>query len=134
MFFHFTVLAVVANITYFLRITPGMEDYGDQLNNLCRILPTYPLASSVFISGNGQWLAEVRSSSELYDGQSVSPDPWHITNITLDLIATAFHLVLWTFVLFLIENGTLKKFGRSPDFDVDNRQIDEDVYNESKRL
>ncbi len=52
MFFHFSVLACLANITYFLRITPSMEIVGDYFNYLCRVLPTYPLASTVFIAGN----------------------------------------------------------------------------------
>jgi len=52
MFFHFSVLACLSNITYFLRITPGMEIVGDYFNYICRVLPTYPLASTVFISGN----------------------------------------------------------------------------------
>jgi len=75
------------------------------LNFVLKVIPTYPLASSIFCDISCSSLADIRAKSFNGTGGLLSADVWHISNNLSDILVMVVHLVFWVIFLILIENG-----------------------------
>jgi hypothetical protein len=57
LFGHFFVISTLSLFVYFFRLTPQLEQMGDDMNSFFKIVPSYPVASSVFSDALGGNLA-----------------------------------------------------------------------------
>ena len=132
MFVHFFIIAVSGTTVYFIRATPASEFGGDIINFVMKAVPSYPLSNGVYCDSQCYNLDVLRDNTDFGNGMEISPDPMHISNIPLDLIAMAAHFIFWLLVLILIELNVCKCRGLTPKKrDLEPRSLDSDVIEES---
>jgi ATP-binding cassette subfamily A (ABC1) protein 3 len=110
MFFHFLTVGILSSIVITLRLNPSQELLGDVLNFLLKLIPSYPLSSSVYCDTQCEEISRTRSESgHKGNGMKISSNIWAFENNSSDIVFIFFHLVFWTFILMMIEMGYLKK-------------------------
>lgn len=140
MFFNFLIISTISVFVYAFRGTPQLEQTGDNLNLVFKIVPTYGVASSVFIDALGGTLSKLREwSGEDGTGEALDPEVWALTNVTMDVIVSLGHFVLWSCVLCCMEKYQMRPVAKS-SHDPRGREtrqeskIEVDVLEEERRV
>lgn len=109
LFFNFLIISTISVFVYAFRGTPQLEQTGDDLNLFFKIVPTYGVASSVFIDALGGTLSKLRDwSGEDGTGGDLDPEVWALTNVTMDVIVSLGHFFFWSTVLCCMEKYSLR--------------------------
>ena len=141
MFFHMVNILALSSTVFIIRIVPDLEVLGDRLHWAFRAVPSYSIASSLYIDASVEFLSQVRNST-FGEGIDISPDPWHWNNNLMDVFVQIAHFLLWSFILFLIEADLGKRLRkcvnccarlRYPSKN-DDLKIDPDVIAEANRV
>lgn len=101
-----------------------------------KLIPSYPLAASIFCDSTCASLAQARNSQVGGTGGPLSSNVWDLTNNTMNIFASGVHLVLWSTVLILIEKGFFSWIRFRPNKEISQEavQVDEDVQQEADRI
>ena len=62
MFLHFLVILVISSMVFAFRFTKKLEKFGDEMNWIMRIIPSYEVAASVYFDQAGQLLSDYRNA------------------------------------------------------------------------
>lgn len=102
MFCHLFIILCAGTLIFILRVVPKLEVLGDGLHKGLKVIPSYSIASGLYVDASIELLSTARSITE-GDGGDINPDPWHITNNTLDMIMQGAHFAFWCLLLWAIE-------------------------------
>ena len=126
-FFHLIFGSMLSNCIFIMRLIETVEDQGDTLDAVFKIVPSYALGSSLLYSSSKKILNETReiSAAAIFNEQSQGTKIASIdietalnnlgtrTNITLEsyemanmggsLVALAVHSIVFLLILILIE-------------------------------
>ena len=136
MFFHFLTFSILSTIAFALRLAPDQELVGDSLNQAFKAIPTYPVSASVYCDTSCEILANLRARSIDGTGGPLEADVWHITNILGDVTIPFVHLVVWAFVLMMIEKNWFRWMIIVPNkkLSAEAIELDNDVLKEAERV
>lgn len=140
MFFNFLTISTISIFVYAFRGTPQLEQLGDNLNFVFKAVPSYCVASSVFIDALGNTLSKLRIwSGDEGTGGEIDPEEWALSNVTSDILASLAHFFVWTIVLVILEKRAMApaKSNGLDTRDRENRQdskIEQDVLQEERRI
>jgi len=142
MFGHFLTITVISTVVFALRLNFDTEAFGDVVNWVFRLIPTYNLASSVYFDAAGDILVNFRKTVNPrfnHTGDLIDPSLWNINNNSGDILLVGLHLVFWTVVLGLMEKGyfrmleaKMRKFKK--EIPVTDMVLDQDVIDEESRV
>jgi|Transcript_6763 hypothetical protein len=135
------VILFASLLVFILRVVPNLEVLGDRLHYAFRFIPSYSVASSMYVDASIDFISQIRNTTD-GKGDDISPDPWHWNNNTFDLVGQAVHFFVWCFVLFLIEfdlgkrcrkgyNSCCRKAMPNKKEDM---KLDSDVLSEKERV
>lgn len=83
-FVHFSAILLLSTIIVVLRTINAVEDVGDNLNRLFRLVPSYSIGQSMFFEAVGGKISEYRAITQ-GEGDSVDTDPWSQWNNLFDI-------------------------------------------------
>lgn len=140
MFFHFLVMAILSSVVQTLKLFLDTDSsvptqvIGDTLGFLFKVIPTYPLSSSVFCDVQCELLVESRLENP-GSGFILNSNVWAIENNTSDILAMFIHFFVWSFILFLIEKGSFDRCRIKPNKRIQKpEEVDSDVEKEFYRV
>jgi len=140
MFLHFFFIMVLSTVVYVMRFIPEVEYWGDVLNWVFKLVPSYCLSSAMYFDKSGEALSEFRERSK-GNGAQVNPELWAFENIFADVYIHFVHFVFWWIMIILLENGLAHKLRRFYMLCFSRKfpqpvelTLDEDVYAEESRV
>jgi len=76
------IMLCITSIVHSLRQLSETEYAADVLMWFCRLLPSYPIANTLFVEASCKTLFELRNYTKDHGGTAVHNDlsPWHIRN------------------------------------------------------
>lgn len=108
MFCHLFFILCGGTLVFILRVVPKLELLGDGLHKGLKGIPSYSIASGLYVDSSIELLSTARELTD-GEGEDINPDPWHITNNLLDMIMQIAHFAFWFLLLFAIETDLGKR-------------------------
>jgi len=106
MFFHFLTVGILSSIVITLRLIPQQELIGDILNYVLKLIPSYPLSSSVYCDSQCEEISRTRAQvGHEGSGLKISDNLWAFENNSSDIAVIMIHFVFWSSLLVMIEKG-----------------------------
>jgi ATP-binding cassette subfamily A (ABC1) protein 3 len=127
MILHIIVLGILPSMIFTFRIgIPTLQNDGDILHGVFKIIPTYMMGSSMFCDKSCENMALARESP-FSKGKSLEGDPWAMPNTPFDCLMMLAHLVFWSILIMMIEIGLFKLCRLNPNAKVTIKADDTDV-------
>jgi len=104
---HHIFFYIVAFLVAMFRLINAIELYADNLSKVLRVFPSYPISNAIYYSG---FFEELQNFRDRTNG-TADPLPDDILdneNMGGDVIFVWIHIVVWTFILFVLELSPLR--------------------------